>query len=105
MEPAHAFKDLDDYILSLIADPAFPDKVNDIVVECGNRLYQRTLDRYIAGDDVPLAQVRPVWRNTTATDCSVSSFYERLFPLVRQLNQKLPRRKPLCVVAADPLID
>jgi hypothetical protein len=40
MGAAHGFKDLDDYILSLIRNQAFPDKVNDIVVKCGNCLYQ-----------------------------------------------------------------
>src|SRR5437867_13435354 len=58
MGAAHGFKDLDDYILSLIRHPAFPDKINDIVVECGNRLYQDMLDRYIAGENVPLAKVQ-----------------------------------------------
>ena len=56
MSAEHGFKDLDDYILSLIRNPAFANKVNDIVVECGNRMYQDTLDRYIAGEDVPLAK-------------------------------------------------
>jgi hypothetical protein len=41
---AHGMKDLDDFILSLIRDPAFPVKVNDIEVECGNSLYQPVLD-------------------------------------------------------------
>jgi len=29
-------KDVDDFILSLIRNPAFAEKVNDIAVECGN---------------------------------------------------------------------
>ena len=53
MPEAHGMKDVDDFILSLIRDPTFPKKVNDIEVECGNSLYQPVLDRYIAGDDVP----------------------------------------------------
>ena len=65
MSAAHGNKDLDDFILRLIRNPAFPSKVNDVVVECGNSLYQPILDRYIAGDDVPLSDVRQIWRNTT----------------------------------------
>jgi hypothetical protein len=57
---AHGNKDLDDFLLHLIRNRAFPSKVNDIVVECGNSLYQPTLDRYIAGGDVPLSEVRRV---------------------------------------------
>ena len=36
MPEAHGLKDLDDFILLLLRNPAFPEKVNDIVVECGN---------------------------------------------------------------------
>jgi hypothetical protein len=65
MGAAHGFKDRDDFILSLIRRPASPGKVNDIVVECGYRLYRDSLDRYVAGEDVPPAEMRLVWRNTT----------------------------------------
>lgn len=36
----HGVKDLDDLILTLIRNPAFSKKVNDIEIECGNSLYQ-----------------------------------------------------------------
>jgi len=49
MSAAHGNKDLDDFILHLIRNPAFPNKVNDVVVACGNILYQPILDRYIVG--------------------------------------------------------
>jgi hypothetical protein len=105
MHSAHGSKDVDDYILSLIRDPVFPGKVNDIVVECGNSMYQSVLDKYIAGENVPLAEVQQVWRNTTQLMCSLSGFYEQLFPLVRQVNQKLPTQKRIRVLAADPAFD
>ena len=73
-------KDVDDFILSLNRNPAFSDKVNDIEVECGNSLYQPTLDRYIAGEDVPFTEVRKVWRNTTQPMCGTSGFFEEFFP-------------------------
>lgn len=90
MPEAHGMKDVDDFILSLIRNPAFPEKVNDIEVECGNSLYQPILDRYIAGEDVPFTEVRKVWRNTTQPMCGISGFFEQFFPLVRAINQKLP---------------
>ena len=105
MGAAHGNKDLDDFILHLIRNPAFPDKVNDVVVECGNSLYQPILDRYIAGGDVSLSEVRPVWRNTTAQMCSVSGFYEVLFPLVRRINQRLPPERRIRMLAGDPPLD
>lgn len=105
MSAAHDNKDLDDFILELIRNPAFPSKVNDVVVECGNSLYQPILDRYIAGEDVPASEVSQVWRNTTQTMCGMSGFYAELFPLVRRINQKLPPEKKLRVLAGDPPID
>jgi hypothetical protein len=104
-DAAHGNKDMDDLILHLLREPGLPTKVKDIVVECGNSLYQGVLDRYIAGDDVSLAEVRQVWRDTTATMCSVSGFYETLFPLVRRINQKLASGKKLRVLAGDPPVD
>jgi len=105
MGAAHGNQDLDDFILRLIRNSELPGKINDIVVECGNSLYQPILDRYIAGDDVPLDEARQVWRNTTQPMCSVSAFYEELFPLVRRINQKLPAARKFRVVAGDPPID
>ena len=102
---AHGMKDLDDFILSLVRNPAFSEKVNDIEVECGNSLYQPILDRYIAGEDVAFTEVRKVWRNTTQSMCGTSGFYEQFFPLVRAINQKLPPGRRLRVLAGDPPID
>jgi hypothetical protein len=98
-------KDVDDFILALVRHPAFPDTVDDIVVECGNALYQTVLDRYIAGEQVLLSEAQQVWRNTTQPMCSVSAFYAQLFPLVRRVNQTLSPEKRLRVVAGDPPID
>jgi hypothetical protein len=94
-----------DIFLDLIRNPAFPGKADVIAVECGNSLYQPLLDRYIAGQDVPLADVRQVWRNTTQPSCGFSVFYERLFPLVREVNKSLPPAEKLRVLACDPPID
>jgi hypothetical protein len=42
MPEAHGMKDLDDFIFSLIRNPAFAEEVNDIAVECGNSLRSET---------------------------------------------------------------
>ena len=93
------------FVFDLISDRGFADKVDDIVVECGNSLYQPILDRYIAGEDVPIAEVRRVWRDTTQPSCGFSSFYETLFPLVRRVNEQLPPAKKVRVLAGDPPVD
>jgi hypothetical protein len=89
----------------LFASLLFQKKLNDVVVECSNSLYQPLLDRYIAGEDVNLHEVRQVWRNTTQPMCGVSAFYEQLFPLIRRLNQRQSPERRLRVLAGDPPID
>ena len=105
MGAAHSDEEQDDLVLALVRHPSFPLKVNDIVVECGNSKYQALLDRYIAGDDVPIADARQVWRNTTVLMCGLSGFYDRLFPAVRDLNRGLPADRRLRVLAGDPAVD
>ena len=107
MPEDHGLKDLDDLIFALTRNPAFPDKVNDVVVECGNSLYQPLLDRYIAGADVPLIDVRKVWRNADQPICGGRGFgfFEQLYPLLRAINQKLPPEKRIRVLAGGLPID
>jgi hypothetical protein len=107
MPEDHGLKDLDDLIFALIRNPAFPDKVNDVVVECGNSLYQPLLDRYIAGADVPLIDVRRVWRNADQPICGGwgFGFFEQLYPLLRAINRKLPPGKRIRVLAGGLPID
>jgi hypothetical protein len=107
MPEDHGLKDLDDFIFALLRNPAFPDKVNDVVVECGNPLYQPILDRYIAGEDVPLTAARQVWRNADQPICGFwgFGFFEQLYPLLRAINQKLPPGKRLRVLAGGLPID
>src|SRR5215469_1218383 len=56
MPADHGLKDLNDLILTLIRDPTFAKKVNDIEIECGNSLYQDLLDLYTSGADVPFRE-------------------------------------------------
>lgn len=105
MGAGHGNKNLDDFILKLVSDPRFPGGVNDVAVECGNSLYQATLDRYMAGESIPEADLRKVWRNTSQSMCGLSSFYERLFPMLRQVNLRLPPGKRIRVLATDVPIE
>jgi hypothetical protein len=105
MPEDHGLKDLDDLIFALIRNPAFPDKVNDVVVECGNSLYQPLLDRYIAGEDVPLTEAQKVWRIPPLCAGRGSGFFEQLYPLLRAINQKLPVQKRLRVLTGGLPID
>ena len=76
MPQGHGMQDLNDFILSLVRNPAFSEKVNDIEVEFGNSLYQPMLDRYIAGENVPFTEVQKVWRKMGQPACGASGFVE-----------------------------
>jgi hypothetical protein len=105
MNAGHGDETQDEFILSLIRQPPFTSIVNDIVVECGNRRFQPILDQFIAGDEVPLERVRPVWRDTTALMCGLSGFYDSFFSAIRDLNRSLPASRRLRVLAGDPPVD
>jgi hypothetical protein len=95
-----------EFITALIEHPAFANKVNDIVVEFGNALYQPIMDRYIAGATVAGAELKQVWRNTTQTMRAWDApIYAQFFANVRALNQRLPKQKRLRVLLGDPPVD
>ena len=95
-----------EFVYSLIKHPAFANKVNDIVVEFGNAIYQPIMDRYIAGETVARTDLRQVWRNTTSAMMAWDApIYERFFATVRAVNQTLPKQKRLRVLLGDPPID
>jgi hypothetical protein len=101
----HGLEQEADFIAQLIGHPGFSTKVDDIVVEFGNALYQDVIDRYVEGKDVPLSELRQVWRNTTQLTVWDGAIYERFFANVRALNQTLPAKRRLHVLLGDPPID
>src|SRR3954465_12018532 len=64
VDAAHGNKALDTYLRALIATPRLRRRIDDIVVECGNRKYQDVLDRYIAGDSLSDDVGEAAWKNT-----------------------------------------
>jgi hypothetical protein len=96
----------DEFAVAVVRDPRFAKTVRNVVIECGNSLYQPVLDRYIAGDDVPLAQLQLVWRNTTQVygPCT-DPHHKELLDAVREVNRSLPADRRIRVLAGDPPID
>lgn len=105
LSPSHGVRNIDEFLISLVCNPRLPYVVTDIVAENDNSLYQPLLDEYIAGGDVPVAEVRQVLRNGLNAAGGYSTFYEQLYPLVRRINQRLPRARKLRVLAPEPPID
>src|SRR6266446_4990732 len=90
---------------ALLSDARFPSKVNDIVVEFGNAFYQPSVDHYVSGEDIPLAEVRRIWRTTTQLMAWDSPAYEQFYLAVRLMNQKLPASRRVRVLLGDPPLD
>jgi hypothetical protein len=89
----------------LVKDPRFSATVNDIVVEFGSRLSQPAVDRYIAGEAVPEAELEHVWRDSTKVMSWESPIYAGLLTAVRDANKSLPAKRRLRVLVGDSPID
>jgi hypothetical protein len=103
---AHRSVEDKDFLLTLIKDAEFSQRVNDIAVEFGNARLQPVLDRYMAGAAVSQAELREVWAGTTVVNGMWDApVYEQFFAAVRDHNQTLPKNRRLRVIACDPPID
>lgn len=91
----------------LLTDPRLPGVVDDIIIEWGNALYQATVDKFIAGEPVADAELRPVWRNTTQSPLETwdAPVYEQFYRTVRAVNWALPASRQIRVLAGDSPID
>ena len=91
-----------EWLCKLVKTPGFADHVDDIVVEFGNALYQKTVDRYVAGEDVPFDEVQKAWRNMVADAEPVSPVYGWLYRAVREANMKHPGKRGIRLLMGSP---
>ena len=94
-----------EWLCKLVGTPEFADRVDDIVVEFGNSLYQKSVDRYIAGEDVPLEQVQKAWRNMIGAIGPPSPVYEQFYKAVRESNMKRHGKHRIRLILGDPYGD
>ena len=91
-----------EWLCKLVKTPGFSDQVDYIVVEFGNALYQKTVDRYVAGEDVPFDEVQKAWRNMVADAEPVSPVYGWLYKAVRDANMQHPGRRGIRLLMGSP---
>jgi uncharacterized iron-regulated protein len=101
----HGNKQEYDWLRSLVEIPEFANRVDDIVMEFGNSLYQPSVDRYIRGEDVPLDEVHGAWRDTVASVGPPSPVYESLYRAVREANMRRKGMHQIRILCGDPNID
>jgi hypothetical protein len=93
------------WLCKLVKTPGFSDQVDDIVVEFGNGLYQKTVDRYVAGEDIPFSEVQRAWRNMLGDVLPVSPGYGWLYKAVREANMEHPGKRGIRLVMGSPPVD
>jgi hypothetical protein len=93
------------WLCELVKTQGFSDHVDDIVVEFGNARYQKTVDRYVAGEDVPFHEVQEAWRNTVGDVLPVSPEYGWLYKAVREANMEHPGKRGIRLVMGSPPAD
>src|ERR1700730_15097376 len=101
----HGNKQEHEWLRKLVSTPEFADRVDDIVMEFGNSLYQKSVDRYIAGEDVPVEQAQKAWRNTVGAIGAPSPVSGWLYEAVRETNMKRRGKHQMRVLCGDPYID
>jgi hypothetical protein len=100
----HGNKQEYEFLRSLVASPDFEDRVDDLVLEYGNSLYQETVDRYVAGEGVPIEEVQKAWRNTTAIGAP-SPVCGWLYEAVREANRKRSKGHRMRIVLGDVYVN
>lgn len=93
-----------DLRIALVRDPRFATRVHSIVIECASTAEQSTLDRYIAGEPVPAAQLKRVWTTTAETTngfCD-APMYLAFLAAVRDINARLLPSARIRVLAGHP---
>jgi hypothetical protein len=101
----HGNKQEYEWLCNLVQTPGFADRVDDVVVEFGNSLYQKSVDRYIAGENVPTEQVQKAWRNTIGAVGPVSPVYGWLYKAVRDSNLQRRDGHKIRLLLGDPYGD
>lgn len=101
----HSNKEEYNWYVSLIRTPEFSDRVDDIVLEMGNSLYQQFVDSYVSGENVPFEQVQRAWRNTVGLVGPQSPLVEGLYRAVRETNMQRRGKHQMRILCGDPAID
>ena len=90
-----------DLRIALVRHPDFAKKVRSILVEFGSASQQSTLDRYVRGEDVPVAELEQVWKSVRWLGTPVSPIYPDFFAAVREVNSKLAAGDRIRVYGGD----
>ncbi|MCL4852943.1 MAG: hypothetical protein KJZ78_16415 [Bryobacteraceae bacterium] len=95
-----------EFYSALIRDPRFAEEVGNVVVEFGGEASQGIIDRYVAGEDVPLTELRRVWTEAPGWVPGPTPLgYVNFFAHARAANLKLPSGRRIKVWLGEPKVD
>lgn len=102
----HRLAQQEDFYAALVRDPRFARDVGNVVVEFGGAAHQDIIDRYVAGEDVPYAELRKVWLDVVGWNPAVPALgYLNFYAQVRLVNLALPPEDRIHVWLGEPKID
>lgn len=103
---AHTVAEEGAFYNAMVSDPRFAREVGNVVVEFGGAAHQDVIDRYVAGEAVPYAELRRVWTDVVGWVPTVEWIeYVDFFAAVRAANAKLPPDQRTRVWLGEPAID
>ena len=95
-----------EFLRDLLGDPRLAGVIDDVAVEFGSARHQRTIDRYVAGEEVSSADLAQVWTDTTQqSGVWDDPVYRQFFDRVRELNRARAPAERIRVLLGDPPID
>ena len=102
----HGLAEQMEFYAAVVRDPRFARDVRNVVVEFGASSHQSVIDRYVAGETVPYAELRKVWNDTVgwAPPPALVGF-AKFFAAVREVNKALPRDRQIKVWLGEPPLD
>jgi hypothetical protein len=99
----HGLAQEEDFYSALVRDPRFAENVGNVIVEFGGEASQGIIDRYVAGEDVPLKELRRVWTQTAGWVPGPTSLgYINFFANVRAANRGLAPEHGIKVWLGEP---
>jgi hypothetical protein len=96
------------FVIALIRDSRISAAATDVVMEGANGRYQAVMDRYVRGESVPDAELRPIWDDTTQQQIPGpvwSGQVPAIYRAVREVNTTLPRDRQIRALLGDPPIE
>jgi hypothetical protein len=103
---AHGLAQEEDFYSALVRDPRFAEQVGNVVVEFGGEIAQSTINRYVAGEEVPFTELRRAWTDVAGWFPGESQIigFVNFYAAVRAANLKLPPAQRIKVWLGDPSI-